>query len=417
MKSEVRLRTAILASLVLLFFLAPPFPSASAIADPLCASCHGGKGPSSGKEAGSFSGIDLKESAHKELACVECHADATTAPHVKRPGPVDCGRCHTRAGEAYWKGVHGEAVTGGDKEAPSCTSCHGPGHRIFPVSDFRSPMFRGNLVRECVRCHTDAEVEKTHKLPSPEVIKGYEKSVHGRLQKQGRPAQAALCTDCHGDHLILSPKNLESKVNRTNIPVTCGRCHGQIYNEYKVSIHGRALKEGKAESPSCTDCHGEHTLTVVTDPRAPVYQANVPATCSGCHENQTIIRKYGLPSDRYSTYIGSFHGVAVKYGNITAANCTSCHEVHRILPASEAESSISPQNLPRTCGRCHPAMSGAGSIGKIHVDARRESSRGMYYVRRFYVWFIGGLMFLFICYIALDIYGGIRRRRRDGQGE
>ena len=66
--------------------------------------------------------------------------------------------------------------------------------------------------------------------------------------------------------------------------------------------------------------------------------------------------------------------MAMKYGDMTAANCTSCHEVHRILPASEAESSINPQNLGRTCGKCHPAMKGAVSIGKVHVEAKKESS-------------------------------------------
>jgi hypothetical protein len=34
----------------------------------------------------------------------------------------------------------------------------------------------------------------------------------------------------------------------------------------------------------------------------------------------------------------------------------------------------------------------------------------MYYVRRFYTWFIGILMLLFVGYIALDVYGRIKRR-------
>jgi hypothetical protein len=258
------------------------------------------------------------------------------------------------------------------------------------------------------------EVQKTHKLPSSDLIKAYENSVHGRLLKEGKPTRGAICSDCHGNHLILGPKEPDSRTNRLNIPEVCGRCHVHIYNEYKVSIHGRALKEGKTESPGCTDCHGEHTLALVSDPKAPVYARNIAATCAGCHENQTIIKKYRLPSDRYSSYVGSFHGVAMKYGDITAANCTSCHEVHRILPAAEAESSISPQNLSRTCGKCHPTMKDAISLGKIHVEAKKESSLGMYYVRRFYAWFIGGLMILFVCYIALDVYGRIRRRRNDG---
>jgi len=351
---------------------------------------------------------------HGNLKCIECHTDAAPLPHKDILAPVDCARCHGEAGRLFERSIHGRASKRGDKEAPSCSSCHGPGHRIRTVSDRRSIMSRESRVRVCLRCHTDTEVQKHHKLPSSEMIKAYEKSVHGRLLKEGRSSQVALCTDCHGAHLILDSKERESKTNRMNIPGVCGGCHVQIYNEYKVSIHGTALSEGKLESPACTDCHGEHTLTLVSDPTAPVYQTNVPAKCASCHENQTIISKYGLPSGRYASYEGSFHGVAVKYGKLTAANCTSCHEVHRILPASEAESSISPQNIPRTCGKCHPGMRQATNIGRVHVEATKESSRGMYYVRKFYIWFIAVLMALFVCYIVLDIYG-TRRRRRDGR--
>jgi predicted CXXCH cytochrome family protein len=420
MCSSVRERILILSitsALPLLFLLVlPSLVSAASGAE--CISCHEDKGSTVARDGSKVAvpsaGTDLRKSVHRDVGCLECHRDASPLPHKKGLSTVDCVHCHSEAGHQFGRSVHGVALSRGDKDAPSCATCHGSGHRIYGVSDPRSTMFRANLVKECIRCHTDAQVEKKHKLPSPDIIKAYEKSVHGRLLKEGKPVQAAVCTDCHGAHLILGPQAAESKINRANIPEMCGRCHGQIYNEYKVSIHGRALKEGRLESPGCTDCHGEHTLTVVNDPKAPVYQANVSATCSGCHENQRIIRKYGLPSGRYSSYVGSFHGVSVKYGNLLAASCTSCHEVHRILPASEAESSISPQNVPRTCGKCHPGMRGAASIGKVHVEAKKESSLGMYYVRRFYMWFIGGLMFLFLCYIVLDVYGAMRRRRRDG---
>jgi len=35
----------------------------------------------------------------------------------------------------------------------------------------------------------------------------------------------------------------------------------------------------------------------------------------------------------------------------------------------------------------------------------------MYFVRKFYVWFIGILMAFFVAYIGLDVYGRIRRRK------
>ena len=395
-----------------LALVAPVGPLLAAVKDSACISCH--EGPAyretkqGGKEVVHFSRQELNDSTHKSLGCTECHTDASTVPHKKELGRVDCTGCHREASLQFEKGIHGVALKRGDKDAPSCTSCHGS-HRIFRVSDQRSPVNRANQVMLCAKCHTDVEVQKKHNLPAG-MIKAYENSVHGRFLKEGKAVRAAVCSDCHRAHQILGPKDPDASTNRVNIGQVCGRCHVQIYNEYKVSIHGKALKEGKMESPTCTDCHGEHTLTLVKDPQAQVYARNVPATCAKCHENQEIIRKYRLPSDRYSSYVGSFHGVAMKYGNVTAANCISCHETHRILPAADPESSVNEQNLPRTCGKCHPTMKNVASIGKVHVEATKESSLGMYYVRRFYMWFIGLLMLLFVGYIVLDVYGRVKRR-------
>jgi hypothetical protein len=263
------------------------------------------------------------------------------------------------------------------------------------------PHTKSLLPVNCSQCHG-------------EVGRVYEKGLHATRLRGGQKT-APSCSQCHGSHRILSHTDTASRAYRSHIPELCGQCHGQILNEYNTSIHGRALREGRMESPACSDCHGEHSVNDVKNPQAAVYAANIAQTCAKCHESQKVIGKYDLPSRRYASYSSSFHGVAIKYGNLNAANCTSCHEVHRILPAAEVDSSVSPQNLPRTCGKCHPGMKQATSIGKVHVEAKKESSPGMYYVQRFYIWFIGGLMVLFLSYIALDIYGGLRRRKRNGR--
>jgi hypothetical protein len=273
----------------------------------------------------------------------------------------------------------------------------------------------------CAQCHRDIVLPHSKKpakvdcsVCHKEAAGRFAQSAHGRQPAEGGGKDLPQCVNCHGSHLILQTGDRESKTNKRNLPAVCGACHQQVYNEYKVSIHGTALQEGKLESPGCTDCHGAHDLAMVKDPGAGVNPKNISSTCARCHTNEEIIRKYHLPSDRYSSYAGSFHGVSIKYGDVTAANCTSCHEVHRILPASNAESSIHPQNLGKTCGKCHPALKDAASIGRIHVEARKGSSRGMYYVRKFYIWFIGILMVLFVAYILLDVYGRVRRGR-DGK--
>ena len=387
-----------------------PSLSAGTINDMSCIPCHSGKtietntGTTKGPPL--ITSRDMAGSVHARIGCLACHRDISNLPHEKNLSKVDCGVCHEKAGRQFDRGVHGSAFKKGDKDAPSCASCHGA-HHVLPVSDAKSPVHRENLLPLCSRCHTDVDIQKTHGLPSDH-IKAYEKSVHGRLLKEGRSVRAAVCTDCHGSHLILGHSERESNTNKINIAGVCGRCHVQEYNEYRLSIHGKALQKGALESPGCTDCHGEHTLMVVKDPKAGVYVKNVPATCARCHEDQTIIKKYRLPSDRYSSYMGSFHGVAMQYGNITAANCTSCHEVHRILPAADPESSVHHEKPEQDLREVPPGDERSCRLRQDPRGGEKESSRGMYYVRKFYTWFIGILMALFMGYIVLDVYGGCK---------
>ena len=41
---------------------------------------------------------------------------------------------------------------------------------------------------------------------------------------------------------------------------TCGKCHDEVIDGFKNSVHGEGLlKSGLTQaSPSCSDCHGTH---------------------------------------------------------------------------------------------------------------------------------------------------------------
>jgi cytochrome b subunit of formate dehydrogenase len=105
-----------------------------------------------------------------------------------------------------------------------------------------------------------------------------------------------------------------------------------------------------------------------TDPKSSVYKGSISTvTCSSCHSQERIIRKYGLASERFQTYEDSFHGLADKLGDTTVANCSSCHGIHNIYPSSDPRSTVNAKNLPSTCGSCHPQMT-AGVVGKIHGE-------------------------------------------------
>jgi hypothetical protein len=137
---------------------------------------------------------------------------------------------------------------------------------------------------------------------------------------------------------------------------------------------------------------------------------NLPQTCGRCHENPEISGRFGIAPRRYSTYLGSYHGISVKYGNLIAANCSSCHGSHLILAASDPNSSIHPNNLPQTCGQCHPNVGENILKGKVHVEAKLSVSPGVYAVHVFYIVFLGVFATLFLLHVSLDIIRWLRRR-------
>ena len=101
------------------------------------------------------------------------------------------------------------------------------------------------------------------------------------------------------------------------------------------SIHGRAVKAGVTDSPTCTDCHGEHSIALSDSEDSKVSAAHISATCAECHAAERIVTKYRLPKFAVETYLDSYHGLSMRLGSVTAANCSSCQGKHDILPSGD----------------------------------------------------------------------------------
>lgn len=293
-------------------------------------------------------GESLKGSVHEKKSCVDCHFDVSEIPHRERPRRVNCTHCHYK---------------GNAEGAPQ----------------------------------SDAYLE-------------YFGSVHGKAIAQGNP-KAPLCQDCHGTHQIMKTKQPESSVAKPHVAETCGRCHMEIYAQYKTSIHGVAVEKGIAEAPSCTGCHGEHKIYSPKDPKSTVFATHVAAQCSTCHASVSIMSKFGIETEQVATYRESFHGVASRFGSRTVANCASCHGTHDIRPSIDPLSNVNPKNVPRTCGKCHPGANPNFAVGKMHVDARKKESGIVYYTALFFKYLTIGTMLALILHIFLDMYGRTRRLR------
>ncbi len=378
-----------------------------------CLDCHGDKTIEKTLPGGQVVPlyVDLKEyrlSVHGGGSCVTCHTDAK-APHGKLAG-IDCGRCHADAAKSYAGSSHGKLHAKGVADVPACHDCHGR-HDIRKSKDPAAHTFHLNIVAVCLRCHKDRAIEQRYGLPDQKVMIAYERSVHGLASKAGQLG-SAVCSDCHGNHEILPGDDPKSSTNRQNIPTLCGKCHDGILEKYERSVHGKGMRGGIAESPVCTDCHGEHTISRIADPASPVAARNVPRTCTRCHDKEGISSRYALPKKRFSSYMDSFHGIAVEYGMTKAANCASCHGVHDILPSSDPESTVHKANLPKTCGQCHPNAGPNFARGAVHVEVTASKSPGVFAIRLFYTVFISFLMLLFVLHVGLETYGRWNRRKK-----
>lgn len=272
---------------------------------------------------------------------------AGASGQAQQAGQLDCAMCHDQP----------QKIVGTAHAALSCTTCH-PKHEVFPHP-------AGIPKPACASCHQDVAAE--NRL-----------GVHGKARAQGNLA-APDCAVCHGDIHQIQPTGTEAF--RKSIPEICGTCHSQVLAQYSQSVHGKAAAAGIVDAPVCSSCHGEHQIQPPESLASPVNPRHIPETCGRCHGNVTLAQRFSLPRDALVSFDASFHGLALKAGSETVANCASCHGVHDILPSSDPRSTINPRNLPRTCGKCHPGAGTRFAIGRIHWAAGQAEPLPVRWVR------------------------------------
>ena len=375
----------------LLFLLHVPLLRAQPLTKDSCLACHSVAGMQKSRDGKTISlQVDqaaFDQSVHRAFECTTCHSDISQLPHKSELKPVQCETCHAASVKAYAESIHAKARAQGFKEPPTCTSCHGDIHKLVPRSEPSSPVNPKNIAKTCAVCHANAEMAKKFQIPLVRPVEAYLQSVHARAVAADK--RGAVCTDCHGTHTILPASDPASQIWRTRVPETCGKCHSEIFATYSKSIHGEAVARGVRDAPVCTDCHGEHRILRRNEANSPVSATNVAGeTCGRCHSSTRLSEKYGLPLDKVPAFEDSFHGLALRTGQVTAANCSSCHGVHDIRPSSDPRSHVNKANLPKTCGQCHPGAGTRFALGPVHVVASAVSSPAVYWIRVIYLWVI-----------------------------
>lgn len=379
-----------------------------------CIVCHG----SASNFAGSADSARLvvteemyAASVHGEagMPCTSCHA-GLSFPHPADAPVADCAACHSSIAAEYEESLHGYALAHGDSLAPTCTDCHGL-HDIRHSSDPLARTSRENTPLVCAECHGPSGIElKRDGVSIPQVFTAYARSVHGQHRGEG----AATCTDCHGVHGMKGPGDPASRINRANVAETCGACHGEVRAEFERSIHGKAVAAGLRDSPTCSDCHGEHLILPSADVDARTSGAQMAVElCADCHNDPQIIEKYGLQSGVVGSYVDSYHGWATRLDAGQVATCVSCHTAHLVLPAENPASSVAPGNVTETCRSCHPSANEDFAGSYDHVAAGISTNPVNRAIRKIYVWLIAVVIGGMLAHNAIIMGWFLRQARRE----
>lgn len=336
---------------------------------------------------GSISSAQAQESLDTQ-SCLGCH---------DRPGVVvtlPSGEILDAAvdGAAYEDSVHGEL---------SCVTCH-PDIDAYPHRELTATSLREYTLGQYISCAACHEAENTETMDA----------VHARALQSGN-VEAAVCTDCHGAHYIS-----DAGVLPTDIALGCRGCHSEIYDLYEDSVHGAALIDGNPDVPTCTDCHGVHQTEGAPNSQFHLFS---PQICATCHEDETLMAKYGISAAVFDTYVADFHGSTVALFQEIAPDqetnmpvCIDCHGVHHIVPADDPESTVFRENLLPTCQRCHPdATAGFSAAWLSHYQPSMEHSVAVYLVTLFYKIFIPMVIGVMLVFVILDTVNRFRLRRQE----
>lgn len=229
--------------------------------------------------------------AYPALQCVDCHnAEEYHWPHA----PVEaqdqrdytlekeaaCQTCHEDIFDRNGHSVHGLALAEGNKDAASCTDCHGA-HNIQPPDEPRE-----RISQTCGQCHSTIHDQ-------------YAASVHGAALLGEQNPDVPVCTDCHTAHDIEDPRTASFRLRS---PTLCAQCHADeelmakygistdVFDTYVADFHGTTVTIFEQTAPDqetnkavCYDCHGVHNILPANHENSQVIKENLLTTCQQCH--------------------------------------------------------------------------------------------------------------------------------------
>lgn len=274
-----------------------------------------------------------------------------------------------------------------------CTDCHAKYENDHP-SGAELPGRRQYTVKAyelCKKCHFDTYTRTLE-------------SVHYELLKEGIDS-APICVDCHGSHDIQNPHQKRAMVARS-----CAKCHEDVYNAYKNSVHGKALvEENNQDVPACADCHTHHQ---VQQPGTNKFRLGAPEICARCHGDAALMAKYNIPVTSAQTYLADFHGVTASLSrNLSEAKqqivvtCNSCHGIHDIMSPKVKGAEAMKATVAAACAKCHQNTTKSFPAAWLsHYPPSPTHAPIVWGVQKFYSFFIPFGVVGLILNLLLHVY-------------
>lgn len=251
-----------------------------------------------------------KNSAHYALIakdnCISCHGSHTIksmkAAKATAPENTYCLSCHKnkismrmKNGETLILYVDEASVKGSVHSGLKCGDCHtGFSKTQHPSKTYENLAEYSLLSSElCNKCHADAH-------------KKYETSIHYSMLKIGNQ-KAPSCVGCHGSHAIG-----KASIDKTLGLTLCNKCHSDMYDSYKNSIHEKLRLQGKPGTPTCSDCHNAH------DVESTKMTTKIKDGCLKCHKDIEKVHSKWLYNPPIT--LPSFAGA-----HFDVVSCAACH--------------------------------------------------------------------------------------------
>jgi len=326
--------------------------------------------------------------------CLDCHSDPDEDEIVTFPDGTTLAVAVDE--ESFAASVHGDNT--------SCKGCHRTGYDDHPHADLEAATARDYGRQQTATCR------RCHYAYYTRVIDG----IHFKLLQAGRD-EAPSCVDCHTAHAMPDPTTPAVAANDT-----CGRCHEEELEQYKQSVHGKALAGKHPEdAPLCIDCHGAHRIS---DPRRSADRVRGHEVCAGCHADEEMMARHDLTADVMTSYLQDFHGVSNRLYARGAgaparrmASCSDCHGIHDVrgFDASEEGEKAVRERLTKVCGECHKDVDQEFTKAWMsHYPPTLAGAPLVWAVTWGYRLLIPLIMFGLIGHILLHLWS-LRWRRRD----